>query len=323
MKLCDVPIQTVVRESIIPKNHWVAKSFVCYTNWQGERQIIHGFSFSESRNHAVLVSKAEVLERLFACYDFHKKESVVVKKWSNSSVVGNISVSEVLIGATPMNALAGKDASGLGWGKSILQARQHALLEMIERHFLSKVWYEKQPLISFCRKDTIADDIEIEYTTLDIKDPIPFVLATVSHEHGNFWLCGSAVRTSFRVAKAKAREEALMLLDSILHKDSVELNPNPDTAVRLLSLRDLKVSLERKQFYDSLKSSLCLDRKKIRKVSLEMMASKTFGSIADVHYVILRNEPDGYLVRVLCERAYLLKEVRKNKNLHVPMDPFC
>lgn len=328
MKLKKIPVQTATRTSKLPKGYWLAKSMVIFKNWVGKEIIVHGFAFKKSKEEAIFVSQCEIYERLFACYDFLPENTFTLLRWSDGSIINKLSPNEVILGPSPGHEVSKYNASGLSWHSCTKNAREHSILEIIERHFLSKIWYQKQKLVPIFGKEWLNAMTSIEYYTLKNNTLIPFVLAVTSHKDDSFWLCGSAVSNSFCHSKEKSREEALMLLDGILCNDNVKLNPNKKTAKRVLSLRNPKNSINRKTYFNHLvqknENELHVETNLTAVIKTDDIILNCFGHNAEIGYVILKNDNDGCLVRTICKNAILLGDMRRaNQHSFIPEDPFC
>lgn len=328
IKLKEIPIQTVTRQSKYPRGYWLAKSMVCYKNWLGRSMVAHGFSLKKKQEHAKFISQCEVYERLFAYYDFLPQNKFTLLKWSDSSIINTLIPNEVILGPSPGYKVSRYNASGLSWHSSIHHAREHSVFEIIERHLLAKIWYQKQKLVPIFRKEWLNAITSIEYYTLKNNTLTPFVLAVANHKDNLFWLCGSAVSNSFCHSKEKSREEVLMLLDGILCNDNIKLNPNKKTAKRLLSLRNPKISINRKTYFNHLvqknENELHVETNLTAVIKTDDIILNCFGHNAEIGYVILKNDNDGCLVRTFCKDAILLGDMRRaNQHSFIPEDPFC
>ena len=326
MRIESVPVKTIVRKSKISPFYWIAKSAVQFKNWLGQSVLVHGFSCNSDEAKAIHLSRMEIFERLFAHYDFVKKDILQWVDWPQKDFTGDILPEEVLLGPMPSGPMNSKlDASGLSWHKNVEEAEKHALLEIIERHLLCKWWYGDLKLKKMEETIELSDDLFIEFATVDLLKPIPFVIAVISHRLNYTWLCGSSVRTSFQLAKEKAKNEALMLLDGILCGDETNLNPNKETSAILLSLRDPDASQKRRYYYEVNLSGQEYKGEPLPTVemSVDEICKWTLGEEAEIKSVVIRDNEEGSLVRVLCSSALKVKEMRKIAKYDKLLDPFC
>lgn len=324
MDVARVPIQTVARSSKMDPGCFVAKSAVRFKNWLGQSTLVHGFSFGMDKERAEYLSRNEVLERLFAHYDFVGREALEWISWPEHILKGEVGAHEVLLGPTP-GGYARLDASGLGWHQSVEAAEKHTLLEVVERHLLCKWWYGTMKLKGIGAVVPLSNGFKMEFATADLPKAIPFVVCVISHELNFTWLCGAAVCTSFQLAMEKAKNEALMLLDGVLSNDKMAFNPNKETMEILLSLRRSNVSKMRRQFHEATlgKQQSNGEDLPIAEMDVDEIVQCTLGKDSIIKLVVIRNNEEGSLVRVLCDSALKVKEMRRLKGPERVTDPFC
>jgi len=320
----SIPINTIVRQSKVDDRYYVAKSGVNFYNWQGIKGFFGGFYISENKEIAIKVSKIEVLERLYALYDLNKQKlntDKFIKKlsWPDLVHIGTVNPRDVLFGESPFGESNLRDASGLGASKDLISASIHAVFELLERHWLAKIWYEDAFLIQIRPTLEVKENFCLNLYTVDCPNPMPFVVACITSKDSTLFLCGSAVSNKLTDSIHKATMEAYLLLDSFLSGDKGICQSNKE---RLLSLQKKEFSLLRESFV----------KKKVRHIidmdNFEMdnmlIQKLTLGSINNIFICPITEKADFCVVRAISQEALKLPEVRKRYNGHdIPFDPFC
>lgn len=218
-RLRDVPVRTVVEESISPTGYFVARSATAFRNQTGKLRVIPGFGFSQNQDDAAVTSRYEVYEHLAGHYEFQAARgscSFESRDWPGGHTGPAFSAPDVLLSMDAPSAHLGRnDASGLAHHSTYSRAANHAVLELVERHLLCEIWWEGLQVVRCSPTERIDDLTSIRtYTVAGARMGLPFALAIVNRTSDALWLCGSAVRATLQEAVAHAREEALMLLDN-------------------------------------------------------------------------------------------------------------
>jgi hypothetical protein len=234
-----LPIKTMARKTLIPKGYYVGKAGIQFLNWQKEWEFLFGFSLCQDEQQAKQIAYYELLERLLARYEIQSKirgnisdfTSVAWPSWKPSK---DVNPGVIFIGRNPFSQ-TGVEAAGLALRQTLDEAAEHAIFELLERHLCAKIWYTKD--VSLIRVDpgiTFEQYVINFYTTN--ASGLPFVMAEVISEKCKTITFGHAIRRTFLEASHKARSEAFMLLDCLLHDDN-GICSNERTKRRIFSLR--------------------------------------------------------------------------------------
>jgi hypothetical protein len=159
----------------------------------------------------------------------------------------------------------------------------------------------------------------IRYLTLADPHMPPFVLATYSSREQDVFLCGSAMRSTWCAARAKALEEVLLLLDSVDYADDGPCNAE-DSRATIGTLTGQHSATRRAHIDRQVESQRVVDDE--AEVSLRDAVRILLGSRARVGIVTLRAASDGVVVRAVAEDALSVRHCRAER-LDVPPDPFC
>ena len=195
-----------------------------------------GFAFGKDQLETEDRSRFEVYERAFAHYDLYQSQiganadaPLPVLHWQTHQKTGQIVPEKVLFAHPKQQDWI--DANGLAWHQNRESAIKSAFFELIERHMLSLIWYQRQKIVLL---NTLNGYINEEHYTSN--NAVPFALVVLHSQEQEFWLCGSSVAGTLDQAIQKAQWEAYMLLDSILAQEDGSKNPSA-SGERLATLK--------------------------------------------------------------------------------------
>lgn len=315
-----IPLTTVLSSSKQSSGFFLAKSGISFKSREKNVSIL-GFGFNKIREKAKEASQFEALERLCAARTLHQnKNSFIGYSLKMPQKNRVFSPSEVLIGSMLTFGEKSADANGLGCHPDILQAINHAVLELLERHLLSNIWYENG-FVSEIRElaEVREDGWHVRfYTSCDFD--LPITIAIVTNAEMSVWALGSALRESFFHSIEHAKNEAFMLLESAFLIQGTTYSK--DVGTRLSSLKNISYSQTREKFFQSkIKKNKHFDSIS-RKYSISEMIDKTLG-LNPIWIINLFKNVRINAVRVICEFAKNPRWLRNSRSKLVPLDPFC
>ena len=251
--ISDIPIKTSIKKSEVFSDFFLVKSAVQFKNFLGNSQLICGFGFNEVKELAEASSRFEVLEHLYATYDFQQES---IRKNSGFSAVKLntqterqvVTSSSVLTGPVPDFIGSNTDANGLGSHVVYKKALEHALLEVIERDCLARLWYEDLKIIEVEDACEVIDSFRVRFFVMNFLSFTP-VIAIVNNPKEGIWALGSAVRYSLDEALQHSKHEAMMLIEGSLIENGFSYSR--DIEKRILSLKNGQISLLRETFVQS------------------------------------------------------------------------
>ncbi len=310
-------INTVTRNSLIPKGYFVSKSGLILENFKGNLIFIGGFSVNKNKRMAEKISKYEVLERCYCYYDFHLDPNKKFKliNYFNSKVAGELNIQDVLIGPLP-DGISSKDSNGVAFHFKSYGADKNAIFEVIERHILYKIWYGDWNVIKIYKKKKSGNKIlQIRYTCFT-PYLIPFALSII--KMGDVLVYGSAVRSSFQEAIQKADNEAYMILDGILRRDMGICN-SERTRKKLQSLRNSYLARKREKHFNEkiINKKVRLNLKK--KYSIREIIANLGWKKEEVSITRIYESHEGSVSRAIIKNAISVLSVERSDK--VP-DPF-
>ncbi len=315
-----IPLKTLLTSSGYSYGHFLAKSGICFKSEQ-TKNYIYGFGFNEDKEKAIMASKFEALERLYATNAFHQNiKSFEGYSFEIPNRYKTFLPSEVLISNTLTPGEKSADANGLGCHQDLNYALNHAILELIERHLLAEIWYGNDLVYEIEEKTIIRNDgWHIRFYTSFCFD-VPFVIAVLTNFNKNIWILGSALRESFLQSLEHAKNEAFMLLESAFLEDGIAYSE--DVEKRLSSLKNIRFSQARERFFRSKTSNknVRLDVKK--KYLTREIICETLGDNPIWIVPLLRNKYIN-VIRVVCDSAKNPRWLRGSCSAFLPTDPFC
>jgi len=318
--LTNIPLKTIVKQSTHIENHFLAKSGISFRNSDNQLAHVYGFGSHSNKNKAMVASKFELLERLYATYDLHEVSSPSSYKifqgflHSDFKIKMEFDSSEVLLDAKMEENLT--DANGLGCHHFFPLAVRHGLFEVIERHLLANIWYNDYQLFSLGKSIILKKNLRLRYYCLANAN-IPLAIAILDKLEDGVWILGSCVRLPFRDALTHAKNEAVMLLESAISQNEQAYSKEMDH--RLDSLKDIKFSLAREIFFQSkvigkIDSLDC-------KFSISSMIRSTLNENS-LWVVPLHSSNKLNVVRIIDKTAKNPRWLRIEKS-EIPLDPFC
>ncbi len=317
----ELPITTVCDPSISFNGFFLAKSALAFSDGSGKDVAISGYSFSPSADTAKYKSIYEVYERFFAHYAF--AETALGDQIELNNFFGEKSgifaeTKKIAVGTGYM------DASGLSFHRSFEEAREHALHEIIERHFLALWWYKNQPLAMIDGESKKLPGMTMEFYTSCHID-IPFVLCVLRNDVGTTWLCGSSLKRNYHDAVSHAGKEAMMLYEGIsggLQGPEVEIKShNTQSEDRLRSLMDVAFVQERQKYLEETTTGKPKKRAKKDYSVKEIMMNMKMG-IDDIDLALFHRSEEGVVLRALNPDLLSLRSMRDSMPTAL-FDPFC
>lgn len=316
--------RTACFKSALAKEYVLAKAVTQLTNWQGRQIVLGGFAAGRDASDAAMRARAELCERVFALYDFQRdrvQSSNVfeVARWPDLQSRQAIDASQVLLGPFPPGG-QGSDSTGLSWANDFEFACSHATLEILERHLLGEIWYQRLPIARLETK-AIGRHLVDLYT---ITDPtrLPFALAVLHNLRVTWLVCGSSLRLHLSDAVEHAIDEAIMLFDTI----SMPIRNsglNAQTYKRVLSLANPTISLLRWHHISSAALSVVPHVDLPVEFDLHGLVTTVLRKReSDVLVASLHSADNEHLVRAIIPNALQLSVLRASHPQAIP-DPFC
>lgn len=210
-----------------------------------------GYGCSKNKDLAERAAYFEAYERALSTYypvsSYCNNDKIKYTdiKGENS---GESCISEWILGPTPWKQDDFLDAVGLCIHSNYSDAKNHAVLEVLERHILAKIWYLCEP-IAFLDKFQISP--EIFCCSFTVTQNVPFVF-TITYKKDLSLMClGSAFSKSLEIAQAKSLSEAVILMDDRLNEREVWNIALPETRARMLSQQDKELNTLRFEYLHS------------------------------------------------------------------------
>lgn len=325
MNKLKIPIKTLVNQSVHTSGFFLAKSGVCFKDFNEQNVRVSGFGFNQDKNNAIKSSQYETLEHLYALYSFQKtalccEDNLTGLLWQNQDEKRVFTLPEILIGPYPYEVSKSADANGLGCHPSYNLAVDHSILELVERHLLSLIWYDNE-LIKEIKTNELKPDctLTIRHYTL-LNRQVPFVITILSELEKGFWILGSALRVSFAEAIKHSTNEALMLLEGSGIENG--LTYSDDAKMRLNLLKNKEMSLFRSEFFSKkIKDESFVDL--YRQYKINEIVNRVLEN-APIWIVELYRNKDISVVRAICEECKNPRWLRHKANqFNIPLDPLC
>lgn len=239
---------------------WIGRSAIGVRTLNGPMQPIFGFAAAFTRKQCETSSMYELLEHLAFLpyvYDEDSANRTVNYIIDDSSLCyrkSNRAIKEFFIGAkNPIGYFYG---NGCAISTDLQGAVLHSKCELLERHICCEIWYRhSRPLIQkfqimlFRMNLSIVLDL---YTTGFIGDD-KFAIAVLDCEEIGFFGLGAAIRSSLNEAYHHAASEIIMLFEDAI-KGRTGISSTQESQKQILSLRDRKVSAERKAYFQHIKN---------------------------------------------------------------------
>lgn len=318
----QIPLKTVVNESQIFPDFFLAKSGIKFSNGSRKSRLISGFGFSKNKDQAINSSKFESLEHFYSTYDFNQNYINKNKVFGGMNLTNGAQrvflPSEVVLGPVPEEIGKCADANGLGCYAFYEKAVEHGTLELIERHLLAQIWYGPMLVTEMPEACLTVSRFRIRLFT-PCAPFVPMAIAIIDDLQEGIWALGSAARLCMESAIEHAIEEAMMLVESA----SIEkgFSYSEEIEQRILSLRSEKLSKLREEFFES-KIKKCEKGLLSLSMQLDEIVRLSLSDSSEIWVVNFLKSEKLHVVRALCPIAQNPRWLRRD-NLAVPDDPFC
>jgi len=310
-------------------NYYIARTGI-YCRMPGIAQplFIGGFSCKNNGEQAKTIARFEVAERTLATYYLSnpllRDRDYPLFSIHSGKNIDFIKPEKVLLGTTSTGQINDTDAVGLGFHINKNDAINHSIFELLERHILGKIWYEKHPLIQISEITLEKQDYIILDFTIESEKILPFVMSVLFDKKCNLLCVGASFSTSILKAVEKARCEAIMLANDVISSKSIINITNKANQERMLSQKNGTLSLKRRNYLLNLTSrkiNTNLQSEITLLQSLEILHLKN----NDIYYCLLHESEYGYLARAVTKKLITLREYRRQfahteKSI---LDPIC
>lgn len=222
----DLPIETHERKGVLKKDFFFVKARLEFTIGNNDVVLI-GSSYGNHRTNCLTRAKNEIIER------FYSHKFVLSNTSFNSRCFVLTQPKQYKIFKKEQVAIGYvADATGLAFNIKE-EAETHAICEIIERHWLTKVWYDNEPLnlIEFQE----FQDHNLMVLSLANYD-VPLIIAIIIDKDRNLLLCGSGVKKNFETSKIHSLNEVYMLYEGYLEITENNCFPITKSHSRILSL---------------------------------------------------------------------------------------
>lgn len=210
----DLPIEFVSSKGKIKKNHFLVKARLEFIIDNIEITLV-GSSFGSEEDICIEKAKSEIIER------FYSHKFIATNEFYSSRQYIPIEINKIQKFRNNQVTLGNDiDATGLSFHTKE-NAEKHAIKEIIERHWLSKVWYENEGLILI--EHIHYQDYELMILALDKYD-IPFTIAAIINKGKKILFCGSSLKSNYLDSKNHSTNEAYMLYEGYLEQDPYSPN---------------------------------------------------------------------------------------------------
>lgn len=317
----------VITEKSIIGNYIIAKRGM-HIRYPGSNNqyFIGGFSCRQKRTEAEMISQYELAERILATYYFSNPNArdnhYPVFSPTSHKILGNIDADNALLGPTIKNPANKTDAVGLSYHAHLNNGIEHAINELIERHILGLIWYEKWPIIKL--SENIIDDYHIHHFTIRLSAKIPFSMCIAFDRNLNFLCLGASLSVNPQQASDKAQSEAIMLATDIVNMNNFETIANKISKSRMLSQRDSQINLQRKKYLDEITETTQLNEPSPSYQIKDILKLLSLES-DDIGYCVLHTSEQGHVIRAISHKLKTLAMFReKYKDTHnYLLEPVC
>lgn len=289
---------------------------------------VGGFTLSKDQELGKMIAQYEVLERLFAMPAFTSEKEILegylfARKSEDKKIVRRHR-SDILLGMKAGNQHFKDDASGLAIHTDHNCAVETAIFEVLERDLLGRIWYDQTIRLTPIRSKEQNKLCISWYKLADYPD-LPFRLCSITDEH-NLFACGSSIKSSSKLAEAKAFEEAGCLAESVLHREFGATNGFDDkTRWKIRSLKS-DLSVQRKAHFDRCLVPPTDGEHSILTVIQVLELLQVRMDLIEI-YPILQSEQTKYpytLIRAMLPGLKGIREWRTDPNYIDRLeDPFC
>lgn len=247
--------KTKSEASLVSNDVYISRSAV-QVKIDEKLKTIFGFGASFCEKKSETSSIYELLEHLVFLPYVHSEKSL--DKPVSYTFTDNIAkqpqstVREFLIGSMGPKGIFGANGCAISSDEQL--AITHSKRELIERHLCCKIWYHRTYPLLPCPEfkiQTYLPSVELELYTIDIDMDGVFVIAALECCEEGFFTLGAAIRSNTKDASNHATCEALMLFNDAKKKRLLG-NSIEQSRQNLLSLRERKISQERKIHFQSL-----------------------------------------------------------------------
>ena len=300
-------VKTKTELSTIIQGLWLSRS-VIGVKVKDHIQPIFGFSGAFDRSKSGKTSTYELLEHLVFLPYAHNQESLAKSvMWisdGDSRLYSQGRVEDFLIGSKGQKCQY--YGNGCAIGCTIQHAISHAKRELLERHFCCEFWYQNAGPIAQeeFTMDLIDTSIKLNFYTANV--PLTdgeFAIATLEDPKTHFFALGAAIRSNKDEAYIHAASEVIMIFEDA-KKNRGGAYPAGYSQQRILSLREIRVSKNRKTYFDYL---------------IRQKVIKNFYTVPHCQTIVFEALPNIFAARTFSKNA--LDPRYHERNTSVPILP--
>lgn len=242
-------------ESILIPRLWLSRTAVTMRTKSGRTLPIFGFGSDFNAELSLRKATFELIEHL----SFHPQKpllSDVVKlsqrsngRWRHSK---DVSIDCLLLGARNFGETL--HGNGCAVHTSLREAASHAENEALERHYCCEMWYNRSIRPRRCDFDFPIDPRFRNCVTLyELDNPSArhLIISIIDVDSLDFFCMGASMKFSRDAAIGHCMGEAATLLEDAFRLRAGHA-PTTAAATNILSLRDRKLSQDRKHYFLSL-----------------------------------------------------------------------
>lgn len=283
-------------------------------HYKDKCEVFYGHSVSKDINRAVQSSKYEVLERIFCCDILMHTSTYNLYRYSNNIKIGHINREDI-----SLRGVSDIGATGLSCHKSICEAKEHGLYEVLERHILSSMWYGDLILHPIQINEPAGDGLTISSYSTAV--PSNFCISVLRNNDNTMFFSGSAISDEMEKSIEKSRNEAFMLINNYYNGELHNLK-----GVRKSSAENIKrlVGLDAKIINEHFDLKVHFNDGSVifKKLDIESQLHAFGFSLNDASYAIVRDEEGFFITKSFLHNA-LSKECCRQERGHILHDPFC
>jgi len=315
VRLEAVEPQVVVRQSRHFPGYSIAKSSISIHVPELGEFTSHGFGCGKSSDLSVVKARSEAIERLL--FDLWRRDDRVSSKnrvfidWPTYAIS---TLPNWFVAHDDRTTLS--DGTGCSSFGTLRGAVEHALLEIAEREILYRVWNEESQIFPIKTKPSAGVPIR----TYCISYDIPFTLAVIHDPLRGILVVGSAVRQSLLDAATAAREESIMLYESVAQGEN-PVYRSAKKSSRYASLNS-DASKDRAKYLASLSKNRDFDnqRRLARSFPKVQILRTVFGESLEAGFIFLGRSFGLFSVLANVHTARVPQDI---KDSNIPSHPFC
>jgi hypothetical protein len=236
--LHSVPLAITIERATEFPCHWICGSLI-EADIDGRKVSAPGYGVSSRKHRSLISSCAEAHEHFWSQPSVQYAMGSKVLKLSTlrGEPKGGISALEVVGLADEGSTCTPRDATGIAFGRNWHDAVEHAVLEVIERHLLSKAWKGELRLLHIGTNFPCSQRVML-HVFCPAPARIPMAIALIGGR--GFLSLGAKCSSNFDHALSGAVAEAVMLHNEYMipddgparaapfrHLDTVRLLRNP------------------------------------------------------------------------------------------------